>query len=55
MAPYRGVSRPVITAAMERLMDCAAAELGLDPLEIRRRNLAKGYGPRQGVGVPRQN
>jgi CO/xanthine dehydrogenase Mo-binding subunit len=25
MAPYRGVSRPVITAAMERLMDCAAA------------------------------
>ena len=24
MAPYRGVSRPVITLAMERLMDCAA-------------------------------
>ena len=39
MAPYRGVSRPVITAAMERLMDCAAARLGLDALEIRRRNL----------------
>jgi carbon-monoxide dehydrogenase large subunit len=39
MAPYRGVSRPVITAAMERLMDCAAARLGFDPLEIRRRNL----------------
>jgi aerobic carbon-monoxide dehydrogenase large subunit len=39
MAPYRGVSRPVITAAMERLMDCAASRLGLDPLEIRRRNL----------------
>ena len=39
MAPYRGVSRPVITAAMERLMDCAAARVGLDPLEIRRRNL----------------
>ena len=39
MAPYRGVSRPVITATMERLMDCAAARLGLDPLEIRRRNL----------------
>ena len=39
MAPYRGVSRPVITAAMERLMDCAAARLGLDTLEIRRRNL----------------
>jgi carbon-monoxide dehydrogenase large subunit len=39
MAPYRGVSRPVITAAIERLMDCAAARLGLDILEIRRRNL----------------
>jgi carbon-monoxide dehydrogenase large subunit len=39
MAPYRGVSRPVITAAMERLMDCAAARLGLDTVEIRRRNL----------------
>jgi aerobic carbon-monoxide dehydrogenase large subunit len=39
MAPYRGVSRLVITAAIERLMDCAAARLGLDTLEIRRRNL----------------
>jgi aerobic carbon-monoxide dehydrogenase large subunit len=39
MSPYRGVSRPVITAAMERLMDCAAVRLGLDELEIRRRNL----------------
>jgi len=39
MAPYRGVSRPVMTLAMERLMDRAARELGLDPVEIRRRNL----------------
>jgi carbon-monoxide dehydrogenase large subunit len=39
MAPYRGVSRPVITLAIERLMDRAAAELGLEPSEIRRRNL----------------
>ncbi|MBV9018620.1 MAG: xanthine dehydrogenase family protein, partial [Alphaproteobacteria bacterium] len=43
MAPFRGVSRPVITAAMERLMDCAAARLGLDPLEIRRRNLIAAF------------
>jgi carbon-monoxide dehydrogenase large subunit len=43
MAPYRGVSRPVITAAMERLMDCAAARLGLDALEIRRRNLTTDF------------
>ncbi len=39
MAPYRGVSRPVITFALERLMGKAAAALGIDPVEIRRRNL----------------
>jgi carbon-monoxide dehydrogenase large subunit len=39
MAPYRGVARPVITLALERLMDRAATLLGLDPIEIRRRNL----------------
>ena len=39
MAPYRGVSRPVITLALERLMDKAAAAFGIEPLEIRRRNL----------------
>ena len=39
MAPYRGVSRPVITFALERLMDKAAASFDIDPVEIRRRNL----------------
>ena len=39
MAPYRGVSRPVITFAIERLMDKAAAAFDLSPVEIRRRNL----------------
>jgi carbon-monoxide dehydrogenase large subunit len=39
MAPYRGVSRPVITLAVERLMDRAAAAFGLEPTELRRRNL----------------
>jgi aerobic carbon-monoxide dehydrogenase large subunit len=39
MAPYRGVSRPVITLAIERLMDKAAAAFGLSPVEIRKRNL----------------
>ena len=39
MAPYRGVSRPVITFAIERLMDKAAAAFGLSPVDIRRRNL----------------
>jgi aerobic carbon-monoxide dehydrogenase large subunit len=39
MAPYRGVSRPVITFAIERLMDRAAAAFGMEPSELRRRNL----------------
>jgi carbon-monoxide dehydrogenase large subunit len=39
MAPYRGVSRPQITFVLERLMDMAAARLGMDSVAIRRRNL----------------
>ena len=37
--PYRGVGRPISTFVMERLMDMAAAKLGIDPKDIRRRNL----------------
>ncbi len=37
--PYRGAGRPEATYCIERLMDLAAAELGLDPFEFRRRNL----------------
>ena len=36
---YRGVGHPVAVAVTEGLMDLAAARLGLDPAEIRRRNL----------------
>ena len=43
MAPYRGVSRPVITTAIERLMDKAAAAFGLSPVEIRKRNLIRRF------------
>jgi len=43
MAPYRGVSRPVITFAIERLMDKAAAAIGLCPVEIRKRNLISRF------------
>jgi carbon-monoxide dehydrogenase large subunit len=35
---YRGAGRPEATYAIERAMDELAAELGLDPLEVRRRN-----------------
>ncbi|MGD0420741.1 MAG: xanthine dehydrogenase family protein molybdopterin-binding subunit [Xanthobacteraceae bacterium] len=43
MAPYRGVSRPAITMALERLMDVTAAQFGLEPVEIRRRNLIEKF------------
>jgi carbon-monoxide dehydrogenase large subunit len=39
VAPYRGAGRPEATALVERAMDLLAAELGMDPAEIRRRNL----------------
>ncbi len=35
---YRGAGRPEATALIERLTDQAAIELGIDPLDIRRRN-----------------
>jgi carbon-monoxide dehydrogenase large subunit len=38
-APYRGAGRPDATHVIERLIDVAAAELGLDPIELRKRNL----------------
>ena len=43
MAPYRGVARPVITLAIELLMDRAAAAFGLSPVEIRKRNLVRRF------------
>jgi carbon-monoxide dehydrogenase large subunit len=38
---YRGAGRPEATYAIERLMDELAVELGLDPIEVRRRNWIK--------------
>lgn len=38
-APYRGAGRPEATHVIERMLDLAAAELGIDRAEIRRRNL----------------
>jgi aerobic carbon-monoxide dehydrogenase large subunit len=35
---YRGAGRPEATFAIERIMDELASELGMDPLELRRRN-----------------
>jgi aerobic carbon-monoxide dehydrogenase large subunit len=36
---FRGARRPEAAAAVERMIDLLAAELALDPVEIRRRNL----------------
>ena len=39
LGAYRGAGRPEATAAVERAMDLFAAEIGMDPAEVRRRNL----------------
>ncbi|HEY6501544.1 MAG TPA: xanthine dehydrogenase family protein molybdopterin-binding subunit [Streptosporangiaceae bacterium] len=36
---YRGAGRPEATAAVERAIDLFAAEIGVDPAEVRRKNL----------------
>ena len=38
IGPFRGAGRPEATQAIERAMDLFAAEIGLDPAEVRRRN-----------------
>jgi carbon-monoxide dehydrogenase large subunit len=37
-APYRGAGRPEASYVIERLIDDAARELGMDPVELRRTN-----------------
>jgi carbon-monoxide dehydrogenase large subunit len=39
VGPYRGAGRPEATAMLERAVDMLAAELGMDPAEVRRRNM----------------
>ena len=39
VGPFRGAGRPEATQAIERAMDLFALEVGLDPAEVRRRNL----------------
>ncbi len=38
LAPYRGAGRPEATYLIEQLLDRAARVVGIDPVEIRRRN-----------------
>jgi len=51
--PYRGAGRPESVLNIERLMDKAARDLGIDRLEIRRKNFIRPeqFPYRTGVGV----
>jgi carbon-monoxide dehydrogenase large subunit len=40
-APYRGAGRPEAALAMDRIVDCLAREVGMDPADVRRRNLIR--------------
>src|SRR6202030_1748690 len=50
---YRSSGRPEVTYAVERLIDTAAIELGIDRIKLRRRNLIKPAAMpyRNGVGM----
>ncbi len=39
LGPYRGAGRPEAIMVIERLIDMAAGKMGIDPIELRRRNL----------------
>ena len=51
-APYRGAGRPEAAQAMERMMDLIARELGLEPAEVRRRNMVGPADMPYAVGIP---
>ncbi len=38
-APYRGAGRPEAIYLIERIIEAAAQELGIDPIDLRRRNI----------------
>lgn len=47
---YRGVGRPSAVFSQERLMDDIAAELDLDPIEIRLRNVIRSFPYKNALG-----
>ncbi|MEA2324153.1 MAG: aerobic carbon-monoxide dehydrogenase large subunit [Solirubrobacteraceae bacterium] len=51
MGPYRGVGRPMACFTIERTMDEIAARLGLEPLEVRRRNVIRSYPHQTAAGL----
>jgi carbon-monoxide dehydrogenase large subunit len=51
-AAYRGAGRPEAAFVMERLLDIAARRMGLDPVELRRRNLIRAEEMPYRPGMP---
>jgi len=51
LSAYRGAGRPEAVFAMERIIDVASRELGLDPAAIRQRNLITGNEMPYDVGI----
>ena len=49
--PYRGAGRPEAALALERLVDVAALEAGIDRVELRRRNLVHRFPHDNGLGL----
>jgi carbon-monoxide dehydrogenase large subunit len=48
---YRGAGKPEANYLTERLVEAAARQLGLDPVELRRRNLVTAFPHRSALGM----
>ena len=51
LSPYRGAGRPEAVFAMDRILDVAAQEMGLDPFDVRRKNLVPAESMPYSVGI----
>ncbi len=52
VTPVRGAGRPEVVFVMDRVVEVVAAELGLDPIEVRRRNLIRPDQMPYPMGIP---
>lgn len=52
VAPVRGAGRPEVVFVMDRVLDLIAAELRMDPVEVRRRNLIRLEQMPYSMGMP---
>ncbi len=48
---YRGAGRPEAAYLMERIVDVAAAEMGFDPMDLRRRNFISSFPHKTALGM----